>query len=344
MSTGRSGRAASAARRRRGTRRAAPRRDRATDARAAPPRRRRSRTARRRRCGFRSVTASRSESTSASTVVGVERFQCRGVHNGDVDAVLGQARRRPAGPAWSSVRSDIEHHVGAAAQHLGLAQFEGVVVFVEHGRHLTAQQPQVGRSRRWRPAAGRPGRCRPSRTGRRWSARGCRGRSPRPRWPDATARIRWSGRAVRRRCLTFRPGSAMSRQMKSYARRVANTEVGRREGHQTGLGHARGGAEQQLLGHAHLEEPLRELFGEDVHVGVLCRGRRSGRRSGRRPAPRPPGRARTGPGWCAGLGRRTTRSSPRCVAVLRLFMLAHFLCSRRSVGRGRVAIRRRRCA
>ena len=46
--------------------------------------------------------------------------------------------------------------------------------------------------------------------------------------------------------------------------------IGRRERHQTGLGHPRSGAEQQLLGHPHLEVPLRELFGEDVHVGVLA--------------------------------------------------------------------------
>ena len=43
---------------------------------------------------------------------------------------------------------EIEHDVVAAAQHLGLAQFEGVVVFVQHGRHVPAQQPQVGRARR----------------------------------------------------------------------------------------------------------------------------------------------------------------------------------------------------
>ena len=34
-----------------------------------------------------------------------------------------------------------------------------------------------------------------------------------------------------------------------------------------------------------------------------------------------PGRARTAPGWCAGPGRRTTRSSPRCVVVLRFSCL-----------------------
>ena len=46
--------------------------------------------------------------------------------------------------------------------------------------------------------------------------------------------------------------------------------VGGRERHQAGLGHPRGRTEQQLLGHAHLEEPVRILPGEDVHVGVLA--------------------------------------------------------------------------
>ena len=43
----------------------------------------------------------------------------------------------------------------------------------------------------------------------------------------------------------------------------------RREGDQSGLGHARGCAQQQLFGHAHLEKALRERLGEDVHVGVF---------------------------------------------------------------------------
>jgi hypothetical protein len=97
--------------------------------------------------------------------------------------------------------------------------------------------------------------------------------------------------------------------------------VGRREGHQAGFGHARGRAEQQLLGHAHLEVSLRELFGEDVHVGVLTEVGGQAHDPVVRPVPRPPGRARKEPGWCAGPGRRTTRSSPRCVVVLRFSCL-----------------------
>ena len=42
-----------------------------------------------------------------------------------------------------------------------------------------------------------------------------------------------------------------------------------RERDQTRFGHARGGAEEQLLGHADLEEALRHRLREDVHVGVL---------------------------------------------------------------------------
>src|SRR6476469_9070351 len=47
--------------------------------------------------------------------------------------------------------------------------------------------------------------------------------------------------------------------------------IGRREGHQTGLGHPRSGAEQQLLGHPHLEVPLRERLREDVMSVYLPR-------------------------------------------------------------------------
>ena len=69
--------------------------------------------------------------------------------------------------------------------------------------------------------------------------------------------------------LTFRPrlGDVEADEVVGAAGR--EHRVGRREGHQPGFGHARGRAEQQLLGHAHLEVSLRELFGEDVHVGVL---------------------------------------------------------------------------
>ena len=45
--------------------------------------------------------------------------------------------------------------------------------------------------------------------------------------------------------------------------------VRRGEGYEAGLGHPGRGAEHQRLGHPHLEEPVRVLLGEDVHVGVL---------------------------------------------------------------------------
>ena len=53
---------------------------------------------------------------------------------------------------------------------------------------------------------------------------------------------------------------------------------------QAGFGQAGGGAEEQLLGHAHLEEPLREGLREDVHVRVFAQVRGEARRSCRSPA------------------------------------------------------------
>ena len=49
---------------------------------------------------------------------------------------------------------------------------------------------------------------------------------------------------------------------------MANTEWSR-ERHQPDLGQAGRRAEHGLLGHAHLEEPVRVGVAEDVHVGVL---------------------------------------------------------------------------
>ena len=62
--------------------------------------------------------------------------------------------------------------------------------------------------------------------------------------------------------------------MKSYARRVGEDRIGRCERNESDLRHARGGPEQKLLGHPHLEEPLGVGVAEDVHVGVLREVRR----------------------------------------------------------------------
>src|SRR6185312_16061708 len=39
-----------------------------------------------------------------------------------------------------------EHHIGAVPHDFGLAELEGVVVLVEHGGYLAAQEAQMGRT------------------------------------------------------------------------------------------------------------------------------------------------------------------------------------------------------
>jgi hypothetical protein len=159
--------------------------------------------------------------------------------------------------------------ISPGPDHLGLAEFEGVVVLVEHRRHMAAQQPQVGR------------------------ARGLDELRHRLLDVDGVARIddrqpRYTpedghvlGRLVRRSVARGQPGQAPDDV--DVQPRLGDVEtdevvgpaggehrIGGGEGNQTGLGHARRRAEQQLLGHPHLEVPLRICLGEDVHVGVLA--------------------------------------------------------------------------
>ena len=81
--------------------------------------------------------------------------------------------------------------------------------------------------------------------------------------------------------------------------------VGGGEGHQPDLGHARRRAEHGLLGHAHLEEPVRVRVAEDVHVGVL--GQVGGQPDDLRPLLGQPGERvaeRGAGGALAGVGER----------------------------------------
>ena len=75
---------------------------------------------------------------------GVERLEGGGVDDRDVDVVRGEPLGGLQGPHGHQSAGD-EDDVATGAQHLRLAELEGVVVLVEHGRHLAAQQPEVGR-------------------------------------------------------------------------------------------------------------------------------------------------------------------------------------------------------
>ena len=146
---------------------------------------------------------------------------------------------------------------------------EGVVVFVEHGGHLPTQQPQVSGPvvrGQLRDGLGDVDR-----------VAGVDDGQPRYAAEDRHVLGGLMGRPVS----GGEPGQAADDvDIESGLGDVKADEVvgapggehriGGGEGHQTGLGHPRGGAEQQLLGHAHLEEPLRERLREDVHIGVLA--------------------------------------------------------------------------
>ena len=94
--------------------------------------------------------------------------------------------------------------------------------------------------------------------------------------------------------------------------------VGGRERNQTGFGHARGRAEQQLLGHAHLEEPVWDTPWRRCACRCTCQDPQSVPRCARRLAPPSPARARTVPTWSSVPDRRTMRSSPTSSGVQRM--------------------------
>ena len=68
---------------------------------------------------------------------------------------------------------------------------------------------------------------------------------------------------------------------------------------------------QQLLGHAHLVEAVREMPARRRAGRCTCRGRRSCRRFRAASGRVPPARGRRARRWCAGPRRRSRRSSPR---------------------------------
>ncbi len=202
---------------------------------------------------------------------GVERFDGGGVDDGDVHVVRRQRLGGLQGAHGHQPAGD-EDDVVAAAQHLGLAEFEGVVVFVQHGGNVAAQQPQVGGSFAGRELRdglfdvdrvagvhdGQVGHAAEDRhvLGGLVAGAVAGGQAGQPA-DDVDVQVRF--------------GAVQAEEVVGAA--GGEHGVGGGERHQAGFGQPGGGAEEQLFGHAHLEEPLREGLGEDVHVGVFAQVR-----------------------------------------------------------------------
>ena len=203
-----------------------------------------------------------------------------------------------------------EHDVAAGAQLGGLAELEPVAVLVEHRGHLPAQQAQVGR----------PGVVGELRDGLLDVDRvaGVDDRQVRAAAQDrqvlgglVAGPVAGGQAGQRADDVDVEVGLGDVEAEEVVGPPGREDRVGGREGHQPDLGQAGCGAEHRLLGHAHLEEPLRVGVAEDVHVGVLGQVRRQPddlRALLRRAWP---ARARTGRWRSSGRGRRTRRSSPR---------------------------------
>src|SRR5699024_4775711 len=156
----------------------------------------------------------------------------------------------------------------AGAQLFRLAELEGVVVLVEHAGHVAAQQPQVGRpgvlGQRGdgggdvdRVAGVDDGQVRAAAQDREvfggLVAGPGPGGQPGKTADDVDVEVRF--------------GDVQAQEVVGAA--GGEHRVGRGERDEPDLGHAGRRTEHGLLGHAHLEEPLRVGIPEDVHVGVL---------------------------------------------------------------------------
>ncbi len=190
---------------------------------------------------FSMVTMSRSVSAARRMVWCVEGLDGGYVQHRHVDVVglepLGDGQRTHGHQSGGD-----EHHVATGAQLGSLAQFEVVVVLVEHGGYLAAQQPHVGgsgmRGQRWhglfdvhRVTRVHDGQVRHAAQNGQVLGGLVAGADPvvSPGSPPTT--------------LTLSAGSAMSRHKKLGRRSAGEHRVGGRERHQAHFGHAGGGAD-----------------------------------------------------------------------------------------------------
>ena len=199
--------------------------------------------------------------------VAVQRLDRRDVQHADVDVVGFQARRGLQRAHGHQPGGD-DHDIAAAAEFGGLAELEPVVVLVEHRGHVAAEQPQVGRA----VVRGelRHGLLDVDGVARVDDGEAGAGAQDREVLRGLVAGPVAGGQAGQRADdVDVQAGLGDVQAQEVVGAAGGEHRVGRGERHQAHLGHARSGAEHGLLGHAHLEEPVRVRVAEDVHVGVL---------------------------------------------------------------------------
>lgn len=198
----------------------------------------------------------------------VERHERGAVHHGHIDMVGGELLGRPQCTHGHQAAGH-EYDVPAASYHLGLAELEGVVVLVEHERHLAPQQAQVGGTF----VGGELGDGLLDVEGVARVDDGEVGHATEDR--DVLGGLvagpvtgGQTGQAADDVDVEVRLGDVQADEVVRAAGREDRVRGGERK--QARLGPAGGRAEEQLLGHAHLEEPAGVGPREDVHVGVLA--------------------------------------------------------------------------
>ena len=198
----------------------------------------------------------------------VQRLDRRAVQHRHADIVFRQVLRCLQRPHRQQAAGD-HQHVGAFAQHLGLAEFEAVALdLVEHQRHLAAQQPHVHRALvRGDLRHGLLDVERVARIDDRQPGDAAHHRDVLDGGMARSVAGGQPGQCAADLDVQVLLGDHLVNEVVGATR--AECGVGGGERHQPFLGHAAGRGHQQLLGHAHLVEALGVGLREQVQVGVL---------------------------------------------------------------------------